>query len=202
MSDYRSEAIALGNVAGLDFAEGNPRLALSQMQEALKLKRAVGNRSSIAYTLIYLGRVSTVAGDLGDARRYLEEADSLLRSIHEKSVDPPIFLAQISNAEAKPEEAEAVMTAMAPKFQKPNPRGQYLAHARRKPARTRRIGRGAPSRQLSRELGQEDAQPRRFRHSLRLDFGASGNRGKELSRGAQVLDRAAGRIAAVETRGQ
>jgi hypothetical protein len=38
-------------------------------------------------------------------------------------VDPPIFLAQVSNAEAKPEEAEAVMNAMAPKFQKPNPEG-------------------------------------------------------------------------------
>jgi uncharacterized protein HemY len=53
----------------------------------------------------------------------LEEADSLLQSIHEKSVDPPILLAQVSNAEAKPEEAEALMTAMAAKFQKPNPEG-------------------------------------------------------------------------------
>jgi tetratricopeptide (TPR) repeat protein len=123
VGDPRSTAIALGNIATLDFAEGDLRSALTQMQEALKLKRGVGDRSSIAYTLIYLGRVSTYAGNFSDARRYFEEADALQQAIHEKSVEPAIFLAQLSIAEGKPEAAEAAMLPMAPRFQKPNPAG-------------------------------------------------------------------------------
>jgi tetratricopeptide (TPR) repeat protein len=73
LGDRNRISISLGNIAILDYTEGNLAAANKELQEALEIKKQTGDGASYAYSLGHMASVLQLQGDVAGSRRVLQE---------------------------------------------------------------------------------------------------------------------------------
>ncbi len=78
-------AAALNNLAGIGFALGDFEATRASLEEALELRRALGDKSGVARCLTNLGLAAKQLGDNTEARRLHQESLEIRREIGDQA---------------------------------------------------------------------------------------------------------------------
>lgn len=90
IGDRRQQALALQHRGAAALRAGNTESGRTDLEDALKLHRAVGNKSGEAQTLYIQARMTHASGDLTDALAKIRAASSVIESMDEQVRDPEL----------------------------------------------------------------------------------------------------------------